>query len=286
MLNLICTTQAEHLAQKLKGHPGINIVFLDKNKENARYFPDDEVYVRIKDLDKLRGRVVVLHSGAPHHNSGLIELEMVLQLLKDAKIKSEVFFSYFGYGQQDKVWYDGEVCFTRSILEKLVKYYGVKKMYVVDAHFSYRDWVKKYQLVNISVLDLLIKQVDQNNPNYVFLSPDLGSQLRTGLAGLDKNRLDSFNVAMTSDDHFEALVKGKIVVVVDDILETGGTLIKFYEKCKEHGAKEVIALVTHGILESGITRVQKVYSKLYLTNTIDRPQANVDISQKIIDNLL
>lgn len=285
MLNLICTTQAEHLAAKIKGQPDINIVLLDKNKENARYFPDGEVYVRIKDVDKLRGRTVVLHSGAPDHNSGIIELEMVLQILNNAKIKPEVFFSYFAYSQQDKIWQDGELCVAQEFVQKLSKYYKVPRIYIIDAHFSYRDWAKKYKLVNISVLDLLIKNVDQNNPDYIFLTPDTGSKLRTGLAGLDKNRLDSFNVAMTSDHHFDSLVKGKTVVVVDDIVETGGTLIKFYEKCKEHGAKNVIALITHGGLESGIKRVQKSYSKLYLTNTIDRPQANVDISQKIINVL-
>lgn len=285
MLNLICTTQAEHLGQKIKGTPGINVVFLDKNRESARHFPDGEVYVRIKDVDKLRGRTVVLHSGAPDHNSGLVELEMVLQILKNAKIKPEIFFSYFAYSQQDKIWQSGELCAACEILKKLTKYYGVKKMYVIDAHFSYRDWVKKYPVANVSALDLLMSKIDQNNPEYIFLTPDTGSQLRTGLQGLDKKRLDSFNVAMASDQHFEALVKGKIVVVVDDILETGGTMIKFHDKCKEHGARDTIALITHGGLESGIERVQNAYAKLYLTNTINRPQANVDISQKIIETL-
>ena len=72
---------------------------------------------------------------------------------------------------------------------------------------------------------------------------------------------------------------------MDDIIETGGTMDRFYDKCLEYGAKELVALVTHGVLPSGIEKIKNKYSHLYLTNSIDQPEANVDISKIILEVL-
>ena len=75
------------------------------------------------------------------------------------------------------------------------------------------------------------------------------------------------------------------MAVVDDIIETGETMDRFYDKCVEYGAKELVALVTHGVLLSGIDKIKNKYSRLYLTNSIDRPEANVDVSNLIFETL-
>ena len=77
-------------------------------------------------------------------------------------------------------------------------------------------------------------------------------------------------------------IKNHAIAVVDDLVETGGTLERFYEECKRIGAKEMLALITHGVLLEGISRVQAKYQKLYLTNTITRKEANVDITPLIV----
>ena len=74
------------------------------------------------------------------------------------------------------------------------------------------------------------------------------------------------------------MVKGKNVGVVDDLVETGGTMCRAYDFCKDNGAKKVLALITHGVLPEGISRIKEKYDDLFLTNTINRPEANVDIS--------
>ena len=76
-----------------------------------------------------------------------------------------------------------------------------------------------------------------------------------------------------------------MIGVVDDILETGGTLDRFYTECKKLGAKKLIVLITHGTLSSGISRIQKKYSKLYLTNTVRQKQANIDITDLILKTI-
>jgi len=75
------------------------------------------------------------------------------------------------------------------------------------------------------------------------------------------------------------------VAVVDDMIKTGGTLLKFFETAKKAGAKKIVALITHGVISSGVLKMKKKYSQLYLTNTISRKEANIDITDLIINNI-
>lgn len=281
--NIIPTSKAEHIGKRL-AKKGLKVIFPEKNKEGKRYFPDGEVYTKISKV--LKGKTIVLHSGAPNPNDGLIELEMILEILGKSKARPiEVFFTYFPYGKQDKVFERGETNAAENLIRKLIDYYGVKKIYTIDAHFWGRKWVKKYPLINISATDLLIQSALKDFPEAIFLPPDIGSERRTGLRlrGLKKKRIDSYLVKIKSNEEFKTIVKGKVVGVIDDMVETGATLVPFYEECKKCGAKEVIALVTHGVLSEGIEKIKSKYSKLYLTNTIVQNEANVDITDMVFD---
>jgi len=282
---IIPTSNAEYLARNiLTKTEDFEIIFPDLSRDGKRYFPDGEVYVKIPHLNKLKGKkVVVLHSGAPEPNEGLVELELILQILRDNKIKPEVFFAYFPYGMQDEVFERGETNVSENLIEKLVSYYKVKKIYIIDPHFGGRKWVKKYPIIPISAVPLLIKEVKRDfGEDILFLSPDTGGKRRTGIPGIEKRRLNSFNVKLFSR---KLNLKGKIVGVVDDMIKTGGTLLKFYEIAKESGAKKIIALVTHGVIPEGISKIKKKYSKLYLTNTVKQKLANIDITDLILKNL-
>jgi ribose-phosphate pyrophosphokinase len=286
-INIIPTSQAEHIGKSLAKR-GLKVIFLEKNREGKRYFPDGEIYVKISKTEKLRGRTIVLHSGAPKPNDGLVELEMILEILKKSKAKPiEVFFTYFPYGRQDKIFEKGETKAAENLIRKLVEYYGVSKIYVIDAHFWGREWVKKYPIINISAVNLLIQSAKRDFPEAIFLPADIGAEQRTGLKlkSFKKKRVNSYLVKIKSSEKFKEIVKGKIVGVIDDIVATGTTLISFYEECKKYGAKEVLALITHGVLLEGIKRTKSKYSKLYLTNTIDRKEANIDITDLIFQTI-
>jgi len=73
--------------------------------------------------------------------------------------------------------------------------------------------------------------------------------------------------------------------VTDDIIKTGGTLLKFAEFAEQSGAKKILALITHGVIPAGISKIKKKYSKLYLTNTIEQKEANIDITDLILKTL-
>lgn len=281
---IISTSSAEHLAKKLQKTErknNIKVIFPGKNKNGRRYFPDSEVYVKIPNANKFKGgKVLVLYSGSPNPNKGLVELELILQILKEKGIKPEIFFTYFPYGQQDKVFAEGETNAAENLIKKLIYYYGVKKIYGIDLHFEGRAWTKKYPIINVSAVPLLIKKAQKDfGKNILFLSPDKGGERRTGILAIKKERMDSFNVKIFSP---KINVRNKIVWVVDDIIETGGTLMKFYEVVKKAGAKKIIVLATHGVIFKGVKRIKKHFDKLYLTNTINQRRANVDISELIL----
>jgi len=279
---VIFTSAAKYLATNLrKKASNLEFIFLGKNKEGRRFFPDGEVYIRIPKINKLKNkRVIVLHSGIPNPNSGLIELEMILQILKDHKIKPEVFFTYFPYGRQDKVFQLGEANVAESLVKKLINYYKVRRIYVIDPHFGKTEWVKKYPVISISIVPFLAEKIKEDfGENILFLSPDKGGKRRTGIFGLNKKRINSFQTEPLS---LKIDVRGKIIGVVDDIVGTGGTLLRFYEFTKNSGAEKIVALVTHGVLNMGVKKIKKRFTKLYLTNTINKKEANVDVVDLIV----
>lgn len=281
---IISTSKAQYLIKKIK-EKQIKAVFPKENKRGERQFLDKEIYVKIPEAERLKNkRVVILHSGAPDPNEGIIELELILEILKDYDIRPEVFFSYFPYSRQDKVFEKGETNAALSLIKKLITYYLVKKIYVIDPHFGKRAWINKYPIKAISVVEEMIERAKKDfKEDILFMSPDKGGKRRTGINGLKKKRINDCKIKISSK---EIDLKGKTIAVVDDIIGSGATLIKFYDFAKKCKAKKVIALITHGVISEGIKEIKKKYSKLYLTNTINRKEANIDISQIIVRNIL
>jgi len=284
--SIILTSSAKHFANELKRKArGFNVIVPEKNKDNLRYFPDGEIYVKIPDVKKMEGkRTIVLHTGSPNPNKGLVELELILQILKTAKTKTEVFFTYFPYGMQDNVFEKGETNSAKNLIEKFIDYYKIKKIFVLDPHFGKRAWLLKYPIISVSALPLLIKKAQSDFKNdIIFVSADKGGKRRTGIKGANKKRINSFDVEFLACEDID--FKNKNIAVVDDIIETGGTLLKFLKLAKESGAKNVVALITHGVLPEGVKKIKKEFQKLYLTNSISQNQANIDITDLIITRL-
>ncbi len=299
---IIPTTEAVHVAKILK-EMNQNIVFPTGNGDSKSHFPDGELYARVREIEELSGeRIVVLHSGQPNPNSGLVELYSILEILNNpisslyikdkeyeySPVKKpssiEVFFLYFPYGMQDKVFESGECNMAESLVKMLTSYYNVGKIYVMDAHFEGARWTKKYPIVTVKSQEIIKEALRQDKiEDAVKIAPDLGSQSRLDISGFSKKRINSFDVALSSDTSLKDRVNGRTVVVWDDLIETGGTMVKAAKALRDMGAKKVVAVATHGVLETGIKKITESYSKLYLTNTIDTPYANIDISKVVVD---
>ena len=282
---IIPNSSAEHLCKLAQSKKkNISIILPTTNKDGEKLVPDGEIYMKIPNSSRLKNkRIIVLHTGMPNPNDGLIEIELILQILKDEGAKPEIFFSYFPYGMQDSVFEKGETNIAENLIEKLINYYNIKNIFIIDAHFEGKSWTDKYPITNISALPLLVAKATQDfGKDILLLSPDIGGERRTGIRGAKKQRKNSHNVifeGMLS----KKLITNRVVAVVDDILETGGTLDKFYDECKKLGAKRIIALITHGVLPAGIARIRKKYDKLYLTNTIKQKNVSIDVAGLILE---
>lgn len=283
---LIPTSHVLHLAKNISKKSGdFEVIFPDLNREKKRYFPDGEIYMRISKVNEIKAqRVIILHSGAPRPNEGLVELELILQILKDNDIKPEVFFSYFPYGMQDRVFAEGETNAAENLVRKLIAYYKVKKLYVIESHFAERDWVKNYPLINISATPFLMERVKQGfGQNVIFLATDKGGQRRFEIAGFDKVRENSYQVELKLSEKLINSIRGKVVCLVDDLVETGGTLLMACDLLKKYGSKKVICLITHALLKEGVEKIRKKFDRVYLTNTINQPKIpQIDISKLIL----
>ncbi len=285
-LTIIPTLHAEHLAKLMSVPKGSSIVFIEGNKEGKRFFPDGEIFVKLPKV-KLHKRIVILHAGAPNPNAGIVELEMLICTLNNLGHKNiEIFFAYFPYGMQDNPKLLREANAAENLIQKLTNFYSIRKIYVLDAHFLGQSWVKKYPIKNISAIPVLKSSALKDYPSAIFLAPDQGSQRRTMLQGITKIRINSFEINMINDKKFIATVRNQTVGIVDDLVETGGTAVKFADLCRKVGVKDLIALVAHGLLPSGVQRLKKAYRKTYLTNSIEHADANVDISTLILDEIL
>lgn len=271
LMDYITTPTAEHLdldADTLNPHP----------QNDTRIFPDGEVYVQLSSIDEM-DEVVVVHSGQPHPNRGLIELYGVLDLLQEHDVPADVCFTYMPYGMQDDTFYDGTLNYSRAIIQTLVDYYDVGTVYTVDAHFSERDWIDAFPVENVHAFPLIQDRVAMDD--YVVVGPDLGAVKRFGIAGFEKERTGAYDVSLSGDLD----VDGKNVLVFDDIIETGGTMAAAYETLQEQGAERVEAAAVHGVLDDGVERVGVTYDALHLTNTIKSPYSTIDIEPLLEETL-
>ncbi len=256
-----------------------------------RRFPDGEFYFRL-DSDVKNKEVVVVQSGYPHPNSSLIEMFLIVDTCKRAGAKKiTLVVPYFPYARQDKIFKKGEA-FSLRTMAKLLKKLGATKLITVDAHF--RDDYKKYNLfgldgINLSAGPELVKYLKAKFKlkNVHLISPDWGAsemirnaskKTKSSSTVLKKVRKGDYNVEMSG----EVNVKGKNVVVLDDIISTGGTMARAIDKAKKSGAKKVFAAATHGLfVGDALPLLKKTATYVVTTDSIVNETSEVTLAGEI-----
>lgn len=247
-MEYLVTPPAEHLsldAARLREHP-----------DGGRRFPDGEVYVR---LPRLEEEVVVVHAGQPAPNEGLAYLYGALAALGEREHTVRLVFSYTPYCRQDRAFEEGTLNFARALMRDVAG--CAERVYAVDPHFAHREWVEGVPVERIRALPALRGAVDMDE--YAVVGPDLGAAERFGLRGFRKDRGGS-GVSLTG----ELDVAGENVLVFDDVIATGGTMVAARDRLEEQGAATVQAAAVHGVLGEGVERVREAFDRLYLTNSI------------------
>jgi len=243
-------------------------------------FSDGEVYVQIN--ENVRGQdVFVVQPTCPPVNDHLMELLVMIDALKRASARRiTAVLPYYGYGRQDRKVMP-RVPITAKLVADLITTAGCQRVLAVDLHAGQIQGFFDIPVDHLFaappvIVDYLAKK-DLKDP--VLVSPDAGGveraraiakRLNAGLAIIDKRR-DGPNVAVFMN--LIGDVKDKDVVVIDDMIDTAGTLIQAVEAVKREGARRVLAGAVHGVLSGpAIKRIQdSALEEVVITNSVPLP---------------
>ncbi|ASJ05263.1 ribose-phosphate diphosphokinase [Thermococcus barossii] len=248
-------------------------------------FPDGEKYVRV--LGSSRDVTVVSSTFAPQ-DEHIVELILLADALRESGVQRlRAVVPYFAYSRQDRVTKDGEPVSVRAVMRTLAVYYD--ELYVFDLHNPETLRFFPGKAVNLSPARAIADYFREKLGDGLVLAPDKGALMRARAVaeklGLEyshfqKTRISPTEVQMKPVD---VDVSGKNVLIVDDIISTGGTMIKAANLLREMGAEKVFVAATHGVFAEGaIERVTKAVDELAVTNTIPTPVSNISIVPDIL----
>ncbi|WP_186020225.1 ribose-phosphate pyrophosphokinase [Burkholderia gladioli] len=241
------------LAQKVVDNLGIPL-----GKAMVSRFSDGEIQVEIQ--ENVRGKdCFVLQSTCAPTNDNLMELMIMVDALKRASAgRITAAIPYFGYARQDRRPRSARVAISAKIVANMLEIAGVERIITMDLHADQIQGFFDIPVDNIYATPILLGDLrKQNHPDLLVVSPDVGGvvraralakQLNCDLAIIDKRRPKA-NVAEVMNIIGE--VEGRTCVIMDDMVDTAGTLCKAAQVLKQRGAKRVFAYATHPVLSGG-----------------------------------
>jgi ribose-phosphate pyrophosphokinase len=244
---------------------------------DLRRFSDGEVLVEI--AENVRGGdVFVIQSTCTPVNDNLIELLLMLDAFRRASAKRiTAVVPYYGYARQDRK-VAPRVPISAKLVADLITVAGASRMLTVDLHAGQIQGFFNIPVDNLFATPVVLEYVRKrlNQHEVTVVSPDAGGverarafakHLDAALAIIDKRRTRANEVA---DMHIVGEVKGRVAVLIDDMVDTAGTLVAAATALKDNGARAVLACCTHPVLSGeAIRRIeQSVLSELIVTDTI------------------
>ncbi|HXV65652.1 MAG TPA: ribose-phosphate pyrophosphokinase [Nitrosopumilaceae archaeon] len=281
-ITVIGGTASEILAKKIAKK--LNALYL---KSNLRVFPDGEGKITLNGKPK-KGQIIVVQSTYPPVDSHLIQTLSLISKARQYSSNIIAVIPYFGYARQDREFLDGEIV-TMEVIAKLFKSLGVSKVIVIDMHSKIALNHFKIPSKEISAVPLLVnyfKKIRLKEP--LIVSPDHGGALRvkefakrfgTNYVVLNKHRNRKTGKVQIKSTNLNE-VKGRDLIIVDDMISTGGSIIKATEFLKKQKCNRVFVACTHALLrEDAEKKIKRSgVSKIVSTNTIPGNTALVDVS--------
>jgi len=259
-------------------------------KVEIESFSNGEIYVRY--LESVRGAdAFVIQTLSEPINDNLVELLIMIDALKRASAHG-IFavIPHYGYARQDKKAAAREPITAKLIADLLVTA-GINRMITVDLHAGQIQGFFNVPVDHLTGLPLLAGYfIEKNLDDLVVVSPDVGrvkmakkyaDRMGASLAILHKSR-PAHNVAEVS--HVIGEVEGRPCILIDDMVDTAGTLVSGAQALIEHGAKEVYAGATHPVLSGpAIERIEKSPIKeLVVANTLPIPESKMISKIKVL----
>jgi ribose-phosphate pyrophosphokinase len=255
---------------------------VELGKAKVGRFSDGEVDVEIQQNVRARDVFVVQPTCAPT-NEFLMELLIMVDAFKRASARRiTAVIPYFGYARQDRRPRSTRVPISAKVVANLLETVGVERLLTMDLHADQIQGFFDIPVDNIYASPVLLSDVKSKAyPNLVVVSPDVGGvvraralakQLGSDLAIIDKRRAAA-NVSEVM--HVIGDIEGRHCVIMDDMIDTAGTLVKAAEVLKERGAKRVFAYCTHPVFSGpAIERITKSQlDEVVITNTIPLNEA-------------
>ena len=272
-----------------------------KNKlvnSSIKKFSDGEIYIEIN--ENIRGNSIFIIQGiSSPANDNLMELLLCIDALKRSSAKNiTAVIPYFGYARQDRKVVP-RTSISAKLVSNLITKAGADRIVTVDLHAGQIQGFFDIPVDNLFATPIFSRHIKRKikSKNLICVAPDvggveraraLGRKLDIGLAIIDKRR-----PAPGKSQVMNVIgnVKGKTCIIVDDIIDSGGTIINAAEALIKRGAKEVHVYITHGVLSGeAVEKIRKSKIKnLVVTDTIDnsnkvKKARNIEILS--ISNLL
>ncbi len=262
-------------------------------------FSDGEVDVEI--LENVRGQdVFLLQSTCAPTSDAILELLIMADALKRASAgRITAVMPYFGYARQDRRPRSARVAISAKVVADMIASAGVNRVLTVDLHADQIQGFFNITVDNVYGSPVLVEHaLGAGYENPVVVSPDIGGVVRARAIAKQLNDADLAIIDKRRPRANEAQVvniigdvAGRSCILVDDIVDTAGTLCKAAEALKGMGAKSVVSYCTHPVLSGGaIERIEaSVLDRLVVTDTIPLSEAGAasgKIVQLSLDELL
>ena len=259
----------------------------------TRVFPDGESKITFGHIPK-NSIILVVQSTYPPVDTNLLQALSIISQVRKVSSKIYAIIPYMGYARQDRQFLSGEVV-TMSIIARMIQAAGAKKVVAVDIHSKTALNHFKIPKENVSAIPELAKYFKKMKlKNALVVSPDMGGSLRakkfaallnTDFIALKKSRNRKTGKVLIQSSKVD--VRGKDLILVDDIISTGGSIVKAAQFLKRQKCKRVFVACTHGLFVEGAEKkIKKAgVSRIISTNTIPRNTSKVDISGVIVDSI-
>jgi ribose-phosphate pyrophosphokinase len=271
------------LAQKIVDQLGMQL-----GEVSVSQFSDGEVAVEL--LTNVRGRdVFVVQSTCAPTNDNLIELIVMVDALRRASAgRITAVVPYFGYARQDRRVRSARVPITAKVVADMMVGVGVDRVLTVDLHAEQIQGFFDVPVDNVYGSPVLLEDIErQNFQDLIVVSPDIGGvvraravakQLGIDLAIIDKRRPQA---GVAEVMNIIGDVNDRTCLLVDDMVDTAGTLCNAAKALKEHGAKRVIAYCTHPVLSGNAIQNlnNSVLDELVVTDSIPLRQEAKDCTR-------
>jgi len=273
-LMVFAGTSHLELGQEVATGIGVSLGSVDISR-----FSNGEIYVRF--MESVRGvDAFVIQTSCEPINDNIIEMLLMIDALKRASAKRiTAVMPYYGYSRQDKKTLAREPI-SAHLIADLITVAGANRVLSVDLHAGQIQGFFDFPLDHITAMPLLASYIVQKNlKDVVVVSPDAGrvkvakrfsDKLRVPMAIMHKRRPDK-NVAEIL--HVIGEVEGKTAILIDDMVDTAGTMVEAADALKKHGALELYAWAPHAILSgSAVERIKlSEIKELVVTNTLPVP---------------